>query len=50
VLLYSRDHITAQLRSKKAQLVQLWGGKPAQAARDGPPDTLHNTLHFTISM
>jgi len=35
---------------RKVNLCQLRGGKPAQAAKDGQRDTMHTTLHYTITM
>jgi len=35
---------------RKVNLCQLRGMKPAQSAKDGQRDTMHNTLRYTITM
>jgi len=35
---------------RKVNLCQLGGRKPAQSAKDGQRDTMHNTLRYTITM
>jgi len=37
-------------QNRKVNLCQLWGGKPAQSAKDGKRDTTHITLCYTITM
>jgi len=35
---------------RKVKLCQMWGREPAQSAKDGQQDTMHNTLRYAITM
>jgi len=44
------DSCLTTVNTHRTIYANLQGGKLAQAAKDGQRETLHNTLHYTITM